>query len=59
MTIKEKRKKIEEMVYKTFEILDKTGENTERYKTFFRAYQIKNSSNGLKTSLKILKKIFS
>ena len=35
MTIKEKRKKIETLVYKTFEILDKTGENTDRYKAFF------------------------
>jgi len=35
MTVKEKRNKIQNMIYKTFEILDKTGENTERYKTFF------------------------
>ena len=34
-TLKEKRKSIQELIYKVFNTLDKTGENTEKYKKFF------------------------
>lgn len=32
-----KRKQIEEKVYKVFDLLDKTGGNTQKYKTFFKS----------------------
>lgn len=35
MNIKEARKKVEERIYKVFDIVDKTGQNTEYYKAKF------------------------
>jgi len=35
MTVKEKRKEITSLIYKVFDALDKTHENTDRYKAFF------------------------
>lgn len=32
-----KRKQIEEKIYKTFDLLDKTGSNTQKYKTLFKS----------------------
>jgi hypothetical protein len=32
-----KRKQIEEKIYKTFDLLDKTGANTQKYKTLFKS----------------------
>ena len=43
-----KRHKIENMIYETFNRLDKTGANTQKYKEFFKAMKDKDFDNWIK-----------